>query len=75
MLQALVARARAAGLQVDVSGKGFRINVPGELPIDLSVADLHPKLEPMALHGILERLAEHGVESRRTSSGLLVLPA
>lgn len=73
-LRGLVRHARAAGLQTDVSHTGLRIHVPGELPIDVFVADWHPKLEQMAMHVILERLALHGVESRRTPSGFLVLP-
>jgi hypothetical protein len=64
--------AREAGLQTQLYSGGFRIDLPGELPLDVTAADLHPNIEELALHTAMERLAMHGVPARRTARGRLV---
>lgn len=71
-LQTIIGQARAAGLQVDLSRSGFRIHLPEGAPYDLALADLHPKMERMAVHLLLERLAPYGVPSHRATSGFFV---
>jgi hypothetical protein len=64
--------ARVAGLETRLYSGGVRVHLPGEPPLDVTAADLHPNLEELALHTTMERLVEHGVPVRRTPRGRLM---